>query len=177
MLKFTVVPPAVIVSAEAFGGVDEPSTSAAMPVVRMRDLVTTFISDRACRPLRFDAGNQLFLTHCERCAIAREHTEPCQMVMFASLKMSRFDRSRSDSEFESGRDCARESHVPEYCHRCHSYRDIPRWLPHQDSNLDKVSQSHLCYRYTMRQSRAAETRHAATEVKQIFEIATFRAGW
>lgn len=28
------------------------------------------------------------------------------------------------------------------------------WLPHQDLNLDKVIQSHLCYRYTMWQENA-----------------------
>ncbi len=26
-----------------------------------------------------------------------------------------------------------------------------QWLPRKDSNLDKVIQSHLCYRYTTRQ--------------------------
>jgi hypothetical protein len=26
-----------------------------------------------------------------------------------------------------------------------------KWLPNKDSNLDKLSQSQLCYRYTIRQ--------------------------
>lgn len=30
------------------------------------------------------------------------------------------------------------------------------WLPHMDSNHDKMIQNHLCYRYTMRQLRLLE---------------------
>ena len=33
---------------------------------------------------------------------------------------------------------------------------MKNWLPDQDLNLDKVSQSHLCYRYTIGQAGAQE---------------------
>ncbi len=32
--------------------------------------------------------------------------------------------------------------------------DLEKWLPGKDSNLDKMLQRHLCYRYTTGQRRA-----------------------
>lgn len=46
------------------------------------------------------------------------------------------------------------------------------WLSHRDSNPDKVNQNHLCYRYTMGQSRflgsniANHGQHARFEEKK-----------
>lgn len=34
------------------------------------------------------------------------------------------------------------------------------WLPHKDSNLDKLIQSQLCYRYTMRQREVKRVHYA-----------------
>lgn len=42
------------------------------------------------------------------------------------------------------------------------------WLPDMDLNHDKVIQSHLCYHYTMRQSRDGESRRRPSDGNHFF---------
>ena len=53
----------------------------------------------------------------------------------------------------------------------HHKLETKRWLPRKDSNLDKMIQNHLCYRYTTGQSE--QGLYYRTDIMNVKKISAF----